>query len=81
MNYNETAKYFFAKLIKENNLSQTINKNELKKLSIIKGISVSTFDNYYFVMDALELVLFDRANKTVTFENKFYKGCFNADKI
>ena len=68
---------FFKMLIKKHNLPKTLTKIELKKKAIIEGLTPSTFNNYFFVIDAFELILYDKANDFVTFENKFYDEALN----
>jgi len=64
---------FFKTLIKKYDLPQTLKKIDLKKKAIVEGLTPSTFNNYFFVIDAFELVLYDKANDFVTFNNDFYK--------
>jgi len=65
---------WFEQLINCEKIPQSIKKVELKKLCIIKGMSVATFHNYFFVLEAFDLIKFDKPSGEWVFESDFYNG-------
>ena len=68
----------FEELIRNYKLSKRITKKELKKTAILDGMSVATFHNHFFVLEAFGLIVFDNGSKEWVFNDEFYKVVMDA---